>query len=77
MIGIDWTAVALIAVAYAFSRFTSFSLAVKNLVFAAACFAVVGLRLRGGAVGGNLLFVLIAGALGVSYLIAAIRARNR
>jgi hypothetical protein len=77
MIGIDWVAVAIIAAAWVFSKVTPFSLAVKNVVFALACFAIVGLRLRSGSAGNNLLFVAIAAALGVSYVVAAIKARKR
>jgi hypothetical protein len=76
MIGIDWVAVAILAVAYVFSKVAPVSLAVKNVGFAIACFAIVGLRLRSGVAGNNLLFVGIAGALGVSYVVAAIKARK-
>lgn len=76
MIGIDWVAVAILAVAWVFSKITPFSLSVKNLVFALACFVIVGLRLRSGVAGNNLLLVAIAGAIGVSYVVAAIKARK-
>lgn len=73
--GIDWLAVVVFAAAWGFSRIPSVGLATKNWVFAAACFFIVGWRLYTGAAGTNLLFVAIAAAIGVSYVLAALKAR--
>jgi hypothetical protein len=75
--GIDWFAVVVFALAWAFSRIPSVHVSVKNWVFAFACFFIVGWRLYTGAAGANLLFVLIAAAIGVSYVVQAIRTRQR
>lgn len=74
MIGIDWVAVVILGAAWAFSNVRTVPLRVRHAVFAAACFAIAGFRLARGATGMNLLFVLIAGALGVQYAIQALRA---
>jgi hypothetical protein len=73
--GIDWLAVVVLGVAYAFSRVTSVSLALRNWVFAAACFGIAGYRLARG--GGNLIFVAIAAGIGVTYVVQAIRASKQ
>ncbi len=74
MIGIDWMAVAVLLVAYAFSRVSHASLATKNWVFAIALFAIAGWRLRSGAQGMNLAVVAAAAILGVTYVVQALRA---
>lgn len=70
--GIDWVAVAVFGAAYAFSRVSRVSLALRHWVFAAACFGLAGYRLIKGAT--NMVFVLIMAGLGVWYVVQAIRA---
>ena len=70
--GIDWVAVAVLGAAYAFSRVSTVSLALRHWVFAAGCFGIAGYRLTMG--GGNLVFVLIAAGIGVSYVVQAVKA---
>ncbi len=78
MIGIDWIAVVVLALAYAFSTVRSVPLSLRHGVFAAACFGIAGYRLATGATSGlNLVFVLIAAALGVQYAVQAYRARKQ
>lgn len=74
MIGVDWMAVAVLLVAYAFSRVSHASLATKNWVFAIALFAIAGWRLRSGAHGMNLAIVAGAVILGITYVVQALRA---
>ena len=74
MIGIDWMAVAVLLVAYAFSRVSKASLATKNWVFAIALFSIALWRLRGGAQGLNLIIVAGAAILGATYVAQALRA---
>jgi hypothetical protein len=76
MIGVDWIALALLVAAVAFSRLTAASVAVKHWAFAVALFAIAGWRLRAGAQGVNLVFVLVAAGLGVSYAVQGLRARR-
>lgn len=73
MIGIDWVAVGLLLVAYAFSSASRASLAVKNGVFAVALLAIAGWRLRSGAQGMNLVIVAAAVVLAVTYAARAFR----
>ena len=74
MIGIDWIAVGVLLVAYAFSRVSNASLAIKNWVFAVALFAIAGWRIRAGAQGLNLVIVAGAAILGATYVVQALRA---
>jgi len=74
MIGIDWLALVVLLAAYAFSRFSTASLAAKNWVFAIALFGIAGWRLRSGAQGINLAVVLGATIIGVTYVVQALRA---
>ncbi|MBE2252220.1 MAG: hypothetical protein IAE78_21980 [Myxococcus sp.] len=70
---IDWKALAILGAAWLFSRFAPAPERIKLLVFAAACFGIAGLRLLEGAVGNNLIFVLIAGGFGVFYVVRALK----
>lgn len=72
-IGIDWVAVVVLGAAWAFSNVRAVPLHIRHWVFALACFGVAGYRLYLGASGLNLLFVGIAVAIGVQYLVRAIR----
>ena len=76
-IGIDWVAVLIILGAYAFTQVRSVPLSVRYGVFAAAAGVIALYKLRQGAVGANMIFVLVAGALAVWYAIQAVRARRR
>lgn len=77
MIGIDWLAVGLLLGAYAFSRVSRSSLAVKNWVFAVVLFAIAGYRLKAGAQGINLLIAIGAAIFGATYVVQALRASKR
>ena len=74
MIGIDWVAVAVLGLAWAFSNVKTVPLRVRHGVLSLACFGIAGFRLVRGVQGVNLLFVIIAGALGVQYAMQALRA---
>ncbi len=76
-VGIDWLAVVILAAAWGFSQIRAVPLQLRYWVFALACFAIAGYRLRMGAVGLNLIFVIVAAGLGVSYAVQALRARGR
>lgn len=58
---IDWKALVILGAAWLFSRFAPVPERIKLFVFAAACFGIAGLRALDGAVGNNLIFVIIAG----------------
>lgn len=73
MIGIDWVAVVVLGAAWAFSNVRAVPQHLRHWVFALACFGIAGYRLYGGAQGLNLLFVIIAAAIGVQYVLRAIR----
>jgi hypothetical protein len=73
MIGIDWVAVVVLGAAWAFSNVRTVPIAVRHWVFALACFGIAGYRLFRGAQGMNLLFVIIAAAIGLQYAIRALR----
>lgn len=77
MIGVDWVAVVVLGAAWAFSNVRTVPLAVRHWVFAIACFGIAGFRLLRGAQGTNLIFVLIAGGIGVQYALRAIRASKQ
>lgn len=75
MIGIDWVAVVVLGVAFAFSNVRTAPVWLRNAVFALALFIVAGYRLvRGAQQGLGMIFVLIAIVFGVQYLVRAIRA---
>jgi hypothetical protein len=67
MIGIDWVAFVVLGLAWAFSNVRTVPLALRHWVFALACFGIAGYRLMRGAAGLNLLFVIIAAAIGAQY----------
>ncbi len=73
MIGIDWVALVVLGAAWIFSTVRTVPLAIRHWVFAIACFGIAGYRLYRGATGMNLLFVVIAAAIGVQYAVRAIR----
>ncbi len=73
MIGIDWVAVVVLGIAWGFSNIRSVPQHIRHWVFALACFGIAGYRLYRGAQGMNLLFVIVAGAIGVQYAIRALR----
>jgi uncharacterized membrane protein (UPF0136 family) len=74
MVGIDFTAVGLLAVAYLLSRVGAIPLRVRHGIFAAALFAIAGLRVARGATQGiNLIFVVLALVLGLMYAVQAAR----
>jgi hypothetical protein len=79
-IGIDWVALLILLGAYAFSQMRSVSTALRYGVFAAAAGIIALYKLRAGAVGVNMILVVVAAALAVWYGIKAVRAigpRNR
>jgi hypothetical protein len=76
-IGIDWVAVLILLGAYAFAQVRSIAPSVRYGVFAAAAGIIALYKLRSGAAGANMFFVLVAGALAVWYGIQAIRAARR
>jgi len=69
---IDWKALVILGAAWLFSRFAPAPERIKLFVFAAACFGIAGLRALDGAVGNNLIFVVIAGGFGAFYAYRAI-----
>lgn len=76
-IGIDWVAVLILVAAYAFAQIRSIPVPVRFGVFSAACAAVALYKLRQGAAGPNMIFVLLAGGLAVYYGIKALQAGRR
>lgn len=73
MIGIDWVAVIVLGLAWAFSNVRSVPLHIRHWVFAFACFGIAGYRVYRGVAGLNLLFVIIAAAIGAQYAWRAIK----
>lgn len=74
MIGIDWVAVVVLGAAWAFSNVRSVPQQVRHWVFALACFGIAGYRVYLGAYQGiNLIFVVVAVAIGVQYAMRALR----
>lgn len=71
--GIDWFAVVVLGIAWAISNVRTIPLAVRHWIFAVGCFVVAGNRLLHGAQGINLVFVLIAGGIGVQYVMRALK----
>ena len=76
-VGIDWTAAAIFGVAFVLSQVRTIPLRVRYGVLALACGVIAAMRLRGGAVGPNLVFVCLAGGLSVYYAFRAINASRR
>ena len=72
-IGIDWVAVVVLGAAWGFSNVRSVPQHIRHWVFALACFGIAGYRLYQGAQGLNLLFVIIAAAIGFQYAVRALR----
>lgn len=78
MVGIDWVAVVVLGVAWAFSNVRSVPAHIRHWVFALACFIVAGFRLARGVAGSNLIFVILAAAFGLYYAVRALRTpKNR
>ncbi len=73
MIGIDWVAVVVLGIAWGFSNIRTVPQHLRHWVFALACFGIAGYRLYRGAQGMNLVFVVVAGAIGAQYAIRALR----
>lgn len=73
MIGIDWVAVVVLGIAWGFSNIRTVPQHIRHWVFALACFGIAGYRLYRGAEGMNLLFVIVALAIGVQYAVRALR----
>lgn len=74
MIGIDWVAVVVLGLAWGFSMVRSVPQHIRHWVFALACFGIAGYRFyvsRGA--GLNLVFVVVAAAIGFQYAIRALR----
>lgn len=76
-VGIDWFAVIVLLGAYAFAQIRAIPVPVRYGVFALASAFIALYKLRGGAAGANLLFVLIAGGLAVYYGYKALQAARR
>jgi hypothetical protein len=78
-VGIDWVSLAIFVAAYAFSQLRTVPAPVRYGVLSAACAAIGVYRLRtgGSALGQNMLFVLLAGALAVFYAVRAFQSRAR
>lgn len=77
MIGIDWIAVVVLGAAWLFSNVRAVPLAIRHGVFAIACFGLAGFRLMRGVQGINLLFVIIAAAIGAQYAVRAVKASRQ
>lgn len=74
MIGIDWVALVVLGAAWGFSLVKSVPQSIRHWVFALACFGIAGYRFsQGGARGPNLIFVVIAAAIGLQYAVRALR----
>lgn len=73
MIGIDWVAVVVLGIAWGFSNIRTVPQHIRHWGFALACFGIAGYRLYRGAEGMNLLFVIVALAIGVQYAVRALR----
>lgn len=74
MVGIDWVAVGVLAVAWAFSNVRSVPVWIRHGVLALAFFGIAGFRLARGAQGVNMVFVIVAVIFGISYAVQAMRA---
>ena len=74
MIAIDWVAMGVLAGAWGFSMVKSVPQSIRHWVFALACFGIAGYRFsQGGTRGPNLIFVVIAAAIGLQYAVRALR----
>jgi hypothetical protein len=76
-VGIDWVAFGIFLAGYVIGQIRAIPLAVRYVALALSMMGIAGWRLRMGAAGINLAFVVIAAALGVFYLFKAIQAQNR
>lgn len=74
MIGIDWVAVVVLGVAWAFSNVRTAPLWLRYAVFAVALFGIAGYRALRGTQGLGLVFVLVAVVFGAQYALRAFRA---
>ena len=72
-LAIDWFSTILFLSVYAFARIPAVPLRVGNLALAAACGVIAVYRFRMGTQGPNLIFVGIAVALGIYYLMRGLR----
>jgi hypothetical protein len=76
-IGIDWVAAGILLVAFVVSQIRAVPASLRYVVIAVACAAIAIYRLRMGAEGFNLAFVILAAALAVYYLARAFNTRTR
>lgn len=72
-IGIDWVSLGIFVVAYVIAQVRTIPIRVRYGVLAAACGAIALWRLKLGAVGINMAFVVLAGVLAAYYLVRAFR----
>lgn len=71
---IDWVAVAIMIAANVFGQIKSVPLKTRNLVMAIGFAAIAGWRIHySGFVGPNLIFILIAAAISVYYVVQALK----
>jgi hypothetical protein len=74
MIAIDWVSAVILGVAFGLSMVRAIPQYLRHWIFALACFGVAGYRVFTNRVAGiNLLFVVLAAAIGFQYLVRAIR----
>ncbi|MFO0596172.1 MAG: hypothetical protein U0228_12730 [Myxococcaceae bacterium] len=76
MIGIDWVAVVVLGFAWALSNVRTIPLYLRDWIFAVACLGVCGYRVARGVQGINLIVAIVAGAIGVQYLVRGFRNRK-
>ncbi|MFZ5438915.1 MAG: hypothetical protein ACOZQL_02845 [Myxococcota bacterium] len=74
MIGIDWVAVVVLGVAWAFSNVRTVPVWIRYAVFAVALFGIAGYRALRGVQGLGLVFVGLAAVFGFQYAARAWRA---
>ena len=72
-LGIDYVSLIIFVAAYAFSQVKAVPVKIRYGVVAAAFAGIALYRLRIGAQGPNLIFVLVAAAFAVYYLVRAFR----
>lgn len=68
MIGIDWVAVVVLGVAWAFTTVRTVPLSARHAVFGLACLGIAAYRFVRGVAGLNLIVALVAAVFGVQYL---------
>ncbi|MBI3185930.1 MAG: hypothetical protein HYZ28_27660 [Myxococcales bacterium] len=76
-VGIDWVSAGIFIGAFAFAQVRAIPIGIRYGVLAAACGAIAIYRLRIGASGVNMIFVVVAGALALYYAVRALRSGNR